>query len=321
MAEQLKSQGKNLVSFPQFQHDGETQVNSDFIQYNLDVSSDSRWFIASTHPMARIRLPYVQEIGEFAAKRNYMTTRTHLPSFLLKITLDGEGFLRYDDLEYYTQRGEFFLIDCRHPHYYSTSPRADFWKVIWIHFWGGDAQEYYRCFWEVNHGSPKSILRTPESVQIIRNLIQDYSAELYTDYRTDVKASSQISTLLSNCVLSVLEGNDKLSLQTPPKFVFEVRNYIAEHYQERITLDFLAEKFYVNKFYLHKQFQLYLHTTPREFQKNLRINKAKEFLRASTLSVGDIADNLGFDTPSYFISSFRKAEGKTPLQYRHEWGA
>ena len=211
MAEGLKSQGKNLVSFPQFQHEGETQVNSDFIQYNLDVSTDSRWYIASTHPMARVRLPYVQEIGEFAAGQDYMTTRTHLPSFLLKITLDGEGFLRYNDLEYYTSKEEFFLIDCRQPHYYSTSPRTDFWKVIWIHFWGGDAQEYYRCFLEANHGSPKSTLRTPESIQIIRNLIQDYSVGFYTDYGTDVKASAQISTLLSNCVLSVLEGDEKLS--------------------------------------------------------------------------------------------------------------
>ena len=319
MEQSFTSHGKNLVNFPQFQHEGETQVKSDFIRYNLDVSTDSRWFIANTHPMARIRIPYVQELGEFMAGPNYMTTRTHLPSFLLKITLEGEGFLQYQDAEYYIQQGEFFLIDCRQPHYYSTSPRADFWKVLWIHFWGGDVQEYYKCFLEANHGSSKSTLRTPESIQIIFDLLQAYGAALYPDYRTDLKASASISTLLSNCALSVLDEDEKLSLQTPPEFIFEVRNYIAEHYREQISLDFLAEKFYVNKFYLHKQFQRYLHTTPREFQKNLRINKAKEFLRISTLSVGDIAEELGFDTPSYFISTFRKSEGKTPLQYRHEW--
>ena len=41
-----------------------------------------------------------------------------------------------------------------------------------------------------------------------------------------------------------------------------------------------------------------------DLPETARINRAKEFLRVSTLSIGDIAEALGFDTPSYFISSF-----------------
>lgn len=321
MTQQSKVQGKNLIFFPQFQHEGETQTNSAFTQYNLDVSKDSLWYIANTHPMSRIHLPYVQELGEFKARKHYMTMRTHLPSFLLKITLDGEGYLKYNDSEYFIGKNEFFLIDCRQPHYYATSPQTEFWHVVWIHFWGGrDMQAYYNCFLEANGGIPKGKLKSLESLSIIRSLIESYSSNFCMDYPTDIRAASQISTLLANCVLSVMEGRDNPALQTPPQFISEIQNYIIEHFDEKITLDDLAEKFYVNKFYLHKQFRLYLNTTPCELQRNLRINKAKVLLRMTTLSIEDIAESLGFNSASYFISSFRRQEGKTPLQYRQEWG-
>lgn len=312
MEQQLTSHGKNLVNFPQFQHEGETQVNSDFIRYNLDVSNDSRWYIANTHPMVRIRLPYVQELGEFESGPNYMTTRTHLPSFLLKITLDGEGVLRYQDCQYEIQKGEFFLIDCRQPHYYATSPKETFWKVLWIHFWGGDVSEYYRCFLEANHGCPKSTLRTPESIQIIRDLLEAYGTRPYTDYRTDMKASAFISKLLSNCVLSVLDENEKLSLQTPPRFIFEVQNYIAEHYREQISLDFLAETFYVNKFYLHKQFQRYLHTTPREFQKICASIRRRNFSECQLCPSVILPKNWGSIPPVILSRPFERPKEKRP---------
>ena len=95
MTKKVNQKAQNLVDFPQYQDTlAETQTGCVFIQYNLDVTPDSQWFIAHTNPKARAHLPYVQEVGEFVTGKNYMTTRQGLQSYLLKITLDGISELR-----------------------------------------------------------------------------------------------------------------------------------------------------------------------------------------------------------------------------------
>ena len=50
---------------------------------------------------------------------------------------------------------------------------------------------------------------------------------------------------------------------------------------------------------------------------NIRIENAKQLLRDTSLSVIDIAANVGYDSCEHFIRKFRSATGKTPGEYRH----
>ena len=50
--------------------------------------------------------------------------------------------------------------------------------------------------------------------------------------------------------------------------------------------------------------------------KGLRIAAAKDLLRRSNLSVGDIAFQLGLQDVSYFAKLFRQHSGMSPLRYR-----
>ena len=321
MTNKINQKAQNLVEFPQYQDTlAETQTGSAFIQYNLDVTPDSQWFIAHTNPKARARLPYVQELGEFMTRKNYMTTRQGLQSYLLKITLDGEGYLDYNGKHYKTASGQFFWIDCRKLHYYAIEPSAPNWSVIWIHFWGNSTHDFYDSFMELNNNSPIGTMRNSDAAQLIKKLIGYYSSNIYNDYQTDIKVASMITTLMTCCMDSVLHDRSIALKKQPPGFVPEVQDYITEHFNERITLDFLAEEFYVNKFYLQKQFRLFVGSTPCEFQRSLRIDRAKELLRVTTMSINDISEFLGFESVGYFIRCFKKEDGKTPLQYRREWG-
>jgi len=49
-----------------------------------------------------------------------------------------------------------------------------------------------------------------------------------------------------------------------------------------------------------------------------RINKAKEFLSKSSVTVEQLAQILGFSSPSHFIRRFKKLEGLTPSEYRKQ---
>ena len=81
----------------------------------------------------------------------------------------------------------------------------------------------------------------------------------------------------------------------------------------------LADQFSINKFHFHRMFKKYLGTTPNEYLITIRINKAKELLRATNLQINQIAPRVGIENVSHFINTFKKSEGMTPLEFRNQW--
>jgi len=52
---------------------------------------------------------------------------------------------------------------------------------------------------------------------------------------------------------------------------------------------------------------------------DIKINKAKQYLRETTLPVHIISRHVGFNPPEYFTKAFKKAVGLTPIQYRKKY--
>ena len=95
-----------------------------------------------------------------------------------------------------------------------------------------------------------------------------------------------------------------------------VRHYIDQHYKESITLDILAEKVSINKFYMAHAFKREYGVSPINYLILCRIREAKRLLAETDLSLSQIAAVLGFSSSSYFSQSFRSAEGISPTEYR-----
>ena len=58
-----------------------------------------------------------------------------------------------------------------------------------------------------------------------------------------------------------------------------------------------------------------LDTTANNYIRDVRIQKAEELLRSSSLQINEICYRVGFQTPSYFIKCFRKKYGQSPNEY------
>ena len=95
-----------------------------------------------------------------------------------------------------------------------------------------------------------------------------------------------------------------------------VRHYIEQHYKENITLDLLAEKVSINKFYMAHAFKREYGVSPINYLIACRIREGKRLLAETDLSLSQIAAVLGFSSSSYFSQSFRNAEGISPTEYR-----
>ncbi len=95
-----------------------------------------------------------------------------------------------------------------------------------------------------------------------------------------------------------------------------VRRYIDNHFKENLTLDQLAEVAHMNKYYLVHAFRREYNVSPINYLIAKRTQESRFLLSNTDHSLSQIAQILGFSSPSYFSQSFRRIEGMSPLEYR-----
>ena len=97
----------------------------------------------------------------------------------------------------------------------------------------------------------------------------------------------------------------------------KMERYIAEHLQEKISVERLCEAFYLSKNALYRLFRTEFSATVGEYVLQKRMERAKRLLKTDgTLDIAQIAAQCGFDDYNYFIRIFRKKQGVTPKKYR-----
>ncbi len=285
------------------------------LEYRIDMEDRSKWEIVSANPTAKQTLMYLQEAGMFYSGPGYYTTRKNLRSYLIKLTLSGKGALTYKDSVYDIKPGDFFWIDCNEHQDYRTAKEPGHWHVLWIHFYGGGAANYYQLFQQLNRESPVGHLSDVRKAKQIMELI----LQLYDDSSGQIKVDIQGANLLTQLLSLFLESISSPSTPRLPQTISSIRDYLFEHYNQNITLDTLSAQFNISKFYLLRTFQHHLGLSPNDYLQNIRVTKAKELLRTTEHSISMVANSVGFESTSYFISVFKKQEGVTPLKYRHAW--
>ncbi|WP_343210625.1 response regulator transcription factor [Anaerolentibacter hominis] len=93
-------------------------------------------------------------------------------------------------------------------------------------------------------------------------------------------------------------------------------DYILCNYRNHITLEDIANHIYLNKTYISQLFKRDLDTSFGSYLESVRISKAQELLRSSSMNVTQIAEEVGYTSQSYFTKVFKKKVGMGPLKYR-----
>ena len=99
--------------------------------------------------------------------------------------------------------------------------------------------------------------------------------------------------------------------------LLEITNYIYANYKT-VTLDDLAEKFFLSKPYLSKYIKEKSGMTFGDILKAVRMKKARAMLKSSNATVESIAESVGYQNVEHFNRIFKKMYEMTPVQYRNK---
>lgn len=102
--------------------------------------------------------------------------------------------------------------------------------------------------------------------------------------------------------------------------VNEIRNYLNNHYTEKISLDLIAKNMYLSSAYISKMFKEETGETPINYLIKLRLEKARLQLEIdSAASVKSISNSVGYEDVYYFSKLFKKYYGMSPLKYKEKF--
>lgn len=282
--------------------------------HNMTETVKSSRILYTPSQFAKNCLLYLQEIGTLQAQKPHISKRENLDSYLFFYVSAGSGTLFYENVSYELHTGDYVFIDCRKGYYHETSADNP-WQLSWIHFHGPTASAIYEkyierggtCIFHPNH---------PEIYQsIYQNLFTTASGDSYV---RDMEINTGLANLLAELMKDAWHS-DHIILAGKRSDLAVIKDYLDQHYQEKIALDDLAQRYHINKFYLTRIFKDQFGLSINSYLLSVRITHAKSLLRFSDQTTDAIGITCGIGSGYYFSRVFKQVEGISPSEYRKKW--
>lgn len=197
--------------------------------------------------------------------------------------------------------GHFLIIDSNHWHTQYSESAVSF---LTLSFWAEDPS--------LSHIAGHSFPLTPKTADVFQQLL--------TLNRQSPYAHDCAEGLLKILLARLLEKNDPQTRPSPihweNQIVDQAVRIISEHATQKLTLEDLAARVHVSVPYLYKLFQIHLGTSPGKYIAKIRTEECKVLLRDNRLSIGEIAEEMGFSSPQHFSRMFKNTCGITPSEYK-----
>lgn len=282
------------------------------LNYSLVLAAGGS--INNTPSLSAQKLPfYTTACGHFSANQSYFTERQGLEnSCLLFYTLGGRGLLRYHDAEAELLPGQAALINCFDYQYYSTASEEP-WDFKWVHIGGAVAADYEQ---RINGNSLNVVAlgepcRTSTALDGVYALLRDRE-----DFLADIKICGLIMEALTELAVARQQPNNDTGLHRHRAELEHALAFVRVNYHRRIGVDDILAGVNISKYYFLRLFKARTGLGLYEFLNNHRVDVAKQLLKSTDRTVGDIAHSVGFPDVNCFIRYFKKVTGATPELFR-----
>lgn len=141
-----------------------------------------------------------------------------------------------------------------------------------------------------------------------------------TDYILKPVNYDEFGICIDNLRISMFESRTRTvpAMQEEP-LIISIARYIQEHLEEEISLTVLSEKFHLSAQYISQLFRSEIGVNFLAYLTNMRMEQAKKLLLSTPLSIAEISAKSGYSDYRIFTKTFKRVEGVTPSQFRHNF--
>src|SRR5581483_10892401 len=151
-------------------------------------------------------------------------------------------------------------------------------------------------------GSAEVVLPEPEQIESVLN---------------NLKTMEQFKEFAARILTRALEFRDNQASALHAGVIQQAKEYIDRHYMDPdISLHAVAHRVGHSPCHFSTVFGAETGRTFKEYLTDVRIKRAKELIRTTTLRTAEIADQVGYSDPHYFSVVFRKNTGLSPKEFR-----
>ncbi len=224
----------------------------------------------------------------------------------------GEGEICIDGVTYHPKAGDLMLLPANRVQSYRTIPGNTYVKY-WCHFNAN-----------VVNTPLFNLIETPYIVHYDKVLpINNMFKKIIDNYqKEDILSVLTAKTELAQILLSFFHktGNNLKEYSDEQKVVLDriqiIKKFVYDNIKENITLQMLADTVHFNPNYFVTYFKKQYKITPMKFVQLLRVEKSKELIVNTDLSINEIAYMMGFSDAAHLSNRFKKQVGYTPIEYR-----
>lgn len=152
-----------------------------------------------------------------------------------------------------------------------------------------------------------------EILKISYEALMDYADSIMEEINEKENVAEFFNKFIDNVKVYCEENADKNKM-----LVQKVCSYVKENYQTEISLEEAAEMIGYSSFYFAKLMREYFNMSFIDYLTSVRINKAKELLKVTDLTVSEIGYKVGYNDANYFTRVFKRTVGITPTQFKRK---
>lgn len=226
------------------------------------------------------------------------------------IVLEGKCLLKAGTYSYHLKKNDGFFIRAHFPFSYKSITKNC--RTQWISFDGYATIPLFSRLDLQNY----MIFHNLDCDSLSYSLSQMYYISINGDLTSKLNNSALTYKFLIDVYTQSEQGIANSDGAYKNNAFLFAKRYIDQFYVNDITQPEIADAAGITPQHLCRLFKSNIHMTPVRYLNEIRIGQAQILLRKTSLSIVQIGEKVGFATPHYFSSTFKRICGNTPSQYR-----
>jgi AraC family transcriptional regulator, arabinose operon regulatory protein len=237
--------------------------------------------------------------------------------YLLIYTLAGLGrFRTVDGREHLFQPHQLALCVPGTYHDYGVESTRAHWELIWTHFQPRSEWLDLLHWQEIEPGLMRLTVPDPDTqTQLIAQFRRVHESAMSSGPLRDRIAMNALEGLLLMCE----QINPNRSQHTVDHRIRQAMDHVTRHLDQKLTLDRLSDLTGLSSSRLGHLFREVVGIAPMEFVERQRIERARQLLTMTSLSIKEISRQVGYETQFYFSLRFKRQTGQSPRAYREAY--